>query len=288
MSKNVMVIGLGRMGSALARTLLAGGYRLTVWNRTASKAAPLLEAGAVPADGVAAGIAACDLIVICVGTYDNTYELLADCGDLSGKTLLQLTSASPAEARDMAEWAAERGATYLDGFIGAFPQGIGKPDCALFVAGNARDWEAISDVVLCLGGASRYLGENLVAGAVLEQANVLFALATSLGLVHGANMVQKAGLDVEAYAEASIDSVATALGGQLRHNARCIAADNFEETEASVATWSAIMDGLVADEHRGTPGVAVLEGIEILLQRAIERGYGDQDISALVRILRAA
>ena len=40
-----MAIGLGRMGSVPARTLLAGGYRLTVWNRTASNAAPLVVAG---------------------------------------------------------------------------------------------------------------------------------------------------------------------------------------------------------------------------------------------------
>ena len=49
-SKSVAMIGLGNMGSALAEALLANGYKLTVWNRTTSKAAPLGEAGAEVAD----------------------------------------------------------------------------------------------------------------------------------------------------------------------------------------------------------------------------------------------
>ena len=43
---DISVIGLGAMGSALARTLLQNNYAVTVWNRSADKAAPLAEAGA--------------------------------------------------------------------------------------------------------------------------------------------------------------------------------------------------------------------------------------------------
>ena len=42
---DISVIGLGAMGSALARTLLQNGYAVTVWNRTAEKAGPLVSAG---------------------------------------------------------------------------------------------------------------------------------------------------------------------------------------------------------------------------------------------------
>jgi 3-hydroxyisobutyrate dehydrogenase-like beta-hydroxyacid dehydrogenase len=44
--KDVSVIGLGVMGTALARALIDGGYRVTVWNRTSEKAQPLVEVGA--------------------------------------------------------------------------------------------------------------------------------------------------------------------------------------------------------------------------------------------------
>ena len=48
------------------------------------------------------------------------------------------------------------------------------------------------------------------------------------------------------------------------------------------------MEGLVDDDKRGTPGVALLEGIEVLMRGAIEAGYGDEDLSAIVKLLRSA
>ena len=52
MARKVMVIGLGRMGAALAATLLKNDYEVSVWNRTASKGAPLVDAAARQADSV--------------------------------------------------------------------------------------------------------------------------------------------------------------------------------------------------------------------------------------------
>ena len=288
MSQSVMVIGLGRMGFALARQLLAGGFNVSVWNRTASKAAPLVEAGASQAADVASGIAASEVIVICVGTYDDSYEVLADCGDLSGKILLQLTSASAEDALGMAQWAAERGARYLDGFIAAFPQDIGTPKCPLHIAGEAEAWETVEDAVMCLGGASDYIGENVAAGAVLDQANILFGLTSSLAYIHGARMAESVGLDVGDYADAMVNAVAHQLAPQYRHYARCIASGNFDETAAAIGTWKATMEGLVDDSNRGTPAVALLEGILAQLGHAIEAGDGDRDLSAVIKLLRSA
>ena len=184
--------------------------------------------------------------------------------------------------------AAERGAAYLDGFIAAFPEDIGRPACPLHVAGNAEVWEAVSDVVLCLGGGSGYIGENVAAGAELDQANILFGLTSSLAVIHGAHMVQQVGLDVEVYAEAMVDATAEVLAAQFRRYARNIVTGNFKETAASIAAWLATMEGRVGDDQRGKPGAALLEGIGALLRRAIEEGYGDEDLSAVIKLLRSA
>ena len=62
----VTVIGLGNMGSALARVLLENGLRVTVWNRSPEKATSLVEKGAVLAPDVATAVAASPIIIICV------------------------------------------------------------------------------------------------------------------------------------------------------------------------------------------------------------------------------
>ena len=109
MSNKIIVIGLGSMGSALAIALLKNDYEVTVWNRTASKAAPLLKAGAIQAGSVAEGVGANNLIAICVSNYDDTTLLLEGCGDLSGKTFIRLTTASASEAKVMEAWAIRKG-----------------------------------------------------------------------------------------------------------------------------------------------------------------------------------
>ena len=96
---DVSVVGLGVMGSALARTLLGSGYSVTVWNRSAEKIPPLTEAGAVPAKTVAEAVSASPATITCIGSHDQTRALLEDVGDgLSGKTLIKLgflTAVSP-------------------------------------------------------------------------------------------------------------------------------------------------------------------------------------------------
>ena len=72
----ILVVGTGRMGSALARTFLKHEYTTGVWNRTRSKLEPLAALGARIADTLPAAIAAADIVVINVNDYETTEKLL--------------------------------------------------------------------------------------------------------------------------------------------------------------------------------------------------------------------
>ena len=74
--KDVSVVGLGTMGSTLARLLLRSGYRVTVWNRTGAKADPLVREGAVVASSAAAAVGASPIVVVCVYDYKAASEIL--------------------------------------------------------------------------------------------------------------------------------------------------------------------------------------------------------------------
>ena len=101
MSK-VTVIGLGGMGSALATSLLQSGFRVTVWNRTASRATPLVAAGAIQADSVSEAIKASTCIVSCINSHSDTQELINGCaGEISGKHFIELTTGSAEEAKTL-------------------------------------------------------------------------------------------------------------------------------------------------------------------------------------------
>src|SRR6266508_4268419 len=111
----VSVIGLGNMGSALARVLQENGRAVTVWNRSPEKAAPLVDMGTVLAPSAAAAITASPLIIVCVTNYAASNHILGEVAtNLAGKLLVQFTTGSPQEARASEGWANAHEAEYLD------------------------------------------------------------------------------------------------------------------------------------------------------------------------------
>ncbi|MEU6040692.1 NAD(P)-binding domain-containing protein [Actinomadura sp. NPDC047616] len=89
------VLDLGAMGSAIARTFVERGYRTTVCNRTASRSAPLVAAGAT-----AAAMAASPPVVVCLLDGTAVDEILGSVdAAVAGRALVNPTSGSPAQAR---------------------------------------------------------------------------------------------------------------------------------------------------------------------------------------------
>jgi len=136
---DVSLIGLGPMGIALARALRPK-FTLTLWNRTAERAKPLLNQGTLLAPDARAAVEASPVVLVCVADYAASRAILAQPGvseALRGKVLVQLSTGTPQDAREA--WAAADGHAYLDGALLATPGQIGRPDTPLFIsARNAR------------------------------------------------------------------------------------------------------------------------------------------------------
>jgi 3-hydroxyisobutyrate dehydrogenase-like beta-hydroxyacid dehydrogenase len=108
------VLGLGEMGQALAAALLAAGVPTTVWNRTAAKAGTLARRGATVATAVDEAVAASPLVVACLLDHGSVHEVLDPvAGTLTGRSLLNLTTTTPNQARELAGWAAAAGMASL-------------------------------------------------------------------------------------------------------------------------------------------------------------------------------
>jgi 3-hydroxyisobutyrate dehydrogenase-like beta-hydroxyacid dehydrogenase len=119
----VAVLGLGEMGRALAPALIEGGHPTTVWNRSPAKTEPLVARGATAATSPAAAVSASPLTVTCLFDHASVHEVLDPISSsLHGRSLINVTTTTPNEARDLSEWAASNGIDYLDGAIMAVPQ----------------------------------------------------------------------------------------------------------------------------------------------------------------------
>ncbi|MFJ6754024.1 NAD(P)-dependent oxidoreductase [Streptomyces sp. NPDC091273] len=187
---SLTLLGLGDMGTALARTWLAAGHRLTVWNRTAAKAAPLAAEGALVAASPAEAVAANGLVVVCL-LDDASIGSALDGIDLTGKDVVNLTTGTPAEGRARAAWAEERGARFVDGGIMATPTMIGAPEAGgyVFYSGSRALFDTHRAVLEVPAGA-RFVGEDAGHAALHDVALLSAMWGMFAGISHAYALIE--------------------------------------------------------------------------------------------------
>ena len=161
--KTVAVIGLGLMGSALARAFANAGYELSVWNRTPEKARPFAGRAHI-ADSVRDACASSACVVVSLLDYGASDDVMhrADVEKaLPGKLLVQLTTGTPNEARHGEAWARRHDIGYLDGAIMGYPRSIGAERMTILYAGPKAIFDENVALLRVLGGNAVYCGEPI-------------------------------------------------------------------------------------------------------------------------------
>jgi 3-hydroxyisobutyrate dehydrogenase-like beta-hydroxyacid dehydrogenase len=200
---DISVIGLGSMGSALATTLLANGYSVTVWNRSTAKAEPLCAAGASLAESAASAIAASPATITCIASHEQTIELLQDLGTaLDGKTVIELSTGGAEEAEKLAALLSRNGASWLIGIINAYPTAIGKAETVLTVVGEPAIWQSWQQAINTLGGSSRHLGTDPGMLAALFAALFTTRQGFMFGMIYGGLVCKQAGIPLDSFRRA--------------------------------------------------------------------------------------
>ncbi|MET9555351.1 NAD(P)-binding domain-containing protein [Streptomyces sp. NPDC006645] len=201
LSNPVTVVGLGPMGLALAETLLDRGHPLTVWNRTPEKADSLVANGARRAATVAEAVSASPLTVMCLKDYDTMYEVLDPAGDaLAGRTLVNLNSGTPNEARAAVSWADERRLGYLDGAIMVPPPLVGHPE-SVFLYSGSPDVFAEHRATLASLGDPRHLGSDPGLAVLYNTALLEMMYTTMNGWLHATALVGSADVSAVTFTE---------------------------------------------------------------------------------------
>jgi 3-hydroxyisobutyrate dehydrogenase-like beta-hydroxyacid dehydrogenase len=288
---SVSVLGTGLMGSALARAFLAGGHAVTVWNRTASRADALVAAGAKRAESAAAAFAASPLSIVCVRNYDDAMSFMgqpAAESALVGRTLLQLTTGTCREARQGLAWAERVGCGYLDGKIMSFPEGIGRPETSILVAGSQALFEAHKDLLAALGGQVAFVGEAIATAAMLDAGILTMFYGQMVGFLHALLLCEREGYPMEEFAALLVEGQPPAVHEALTRMSRNVQAGHFAEAEATVNTIAASLVPVVQDYREGGLNDEFPALMLRLFETAATAGAGREDCAALVKVLRSA
>src|SRR3954452_17515945 len=112
----IAFLGLGRMGSAMARHLLDAGHHLTIWNRTSGRGEDLVDAGAQEAESVAEAVEGADAAVLMLFGPDSVREVLEQMAKVapSGLLVIDATTIGRDAAVEFGDFATEHGFRYLD------------------------------------------------------------------------------------------------------------------------------------------------------------------------------
>ncbi|MCK2213189.1 NAD(P)-binding domain-containing protein [Actinomadura sp. ATCC 31491] len=184
----VTVVGLGPMGSKMAATFLDAGHEVAVWNRTASKAEPLLSRGARRAASAADG----ELLVVSQISYQAMYDSLGD-ERLDGKVVVNLSSDTPERLREAARRVAGRGGTLITGGVMVPPPGIGRPGAYTFYSGPKDVLDRHAATLAALGEIT-YVGADQGLAMMYYQAQLLMFWSSLTSLMHAQALLGTSGV----------------------------------------------------------------------------------------------
>jgi 3-hydroxyisobutyrate dehydrogenase-like beta-hydroxyacid dehydrogenase len=225
------------------------------------------------------------LAIICVSTTDDVRQILDTVGPerLVGRTLLNVTSGTPDDARSLRDWAQTHGIGYLDASIAAYPEQLGTEEARILVAGDEGLWDAHRDAVLDLAGSSMYVGGEYGAANALDCAVVgAFYISSLTAFIEAARFVNRFGVSLDVLASLT-DYAVSVLGYQAKQALDRIAADDFSTDQATLNVYADAAAAFAAglEEHGDAP---IIRATAQTLRRGVDAGLGKQDIAAMVTI----
>ncbi|MEV0083472.1 NAD(P)-binding domain-containing protein [Saccharopolyspora sp. NPDC050642] len=284
--KAVSVLGLGDMGAALAEALLAAGHRVTVWNRTAAKADPLVAKGAARADTAADAVLVSRLVIVCLLDYDSVSQVLAPHTDvLAGRTLVNLTNGTPGQAREMAAWAADHGADYLDGGIMAVPPMIATPAAFVLYSGPSGTFDT-ARTVLDAFGESNYLGDDPGSAALQDLALLSGMYGMISGTLHAFALVRSAGASAREFAPLLNRWLQTMSGWPVGAAEQIDSGDYGKDVVSNLGMQeAAYVNHFTAADEAGI-SAELLAPLHALMQRRVADGHAHEDLTGVIELLK--
>ncbi|MEQ7006105.1 NAD(P)-binding domain-containing protein [Actinopolymorpha sp. B17G11] len=285
MTTRTTFLGLGAMGSALVRAVLDSGRPAVVWNRTPQRAQALGERGAAVAGTVKEALAGGGVIVACLFDHQSVHDVLDPvAAGLSGRTLINLTTTTPNDARELAAWAADHGVDYLDGGIMAVPQMIGGPGSAILYSGSTAAFDE-HRTLLELWGEATYFGTDAGMASLYDLAMLSSMYVMFAGFMHGAAMVGSEGVSAKEFADRATPFL-TAMTGSFAETAAIIDAKDYTGEGQQSLEFSDLGDIMRASIDQGV-SLEVLKPVHDLIRRQIDTGFGEQGFARIFEELRS-
>jgi len=272
----------------MASNLLKKGYEVTVYNRTPSKCEPLVAEGAAAAATPREAAAGRDVVITMVSNDDSIREVFYGedgilCSLDAGVTVIDSSTISPGLVKEIAASVGELGAYFLDAPVtGSKPAAI-DGTLVFMVGGEASVLQNVTDVLDTLGKKIIHMGPN-GSGSVAKLAHNTVVGINNLALAEGFAIAAKSGIPADSFLElvqlGSAGSKAADLKGR-----KIIEADFSNQFSLALMLKDLKLASSLTDVS-GIPA-PMLNMAKSLFQAGATQGYGDEDLSAVVKCYEA-
>lgn len=175
--QKVAFIGLGAIGAPMAKRIAAAGLLLTVWNRTAAKAAAFAkDANARHAHSIADAVRDAEVIITCLSTSADVAQLLSDVELPAGSLHVDCTSGDPATSRRIAGRHRANGVSFVDAPVSGGVKGAQEGTLTVMCGGAVDDIERARPVMEAFGKKIIHCGPVGAGDAVKAMNQALLAL----------------------------------------------------------------------------------------------------------------
>lgn len=276
----VALLGTGIMGAGMGHNILAAGFTLRVWNRSADKARPLADAGATLASDPADAVQGADVVVTMLGDGHHVLAVMEQAVDglAAGQVWAQTTTAGVDQA-DLLAFAEKHGLLFVDAPVVGTRQPAEAGQLAVLAAGPAQAREAVQPVFDAVGRITTWVADD-AAGLPASRLKLVvnsWVLAVTAATAEALALAK--GLEVDP--QAFLDSV---TGGPLdlpylQNKATAILAGDWTPN-FSVTNAAKDADLIVAAGKGAGVQLDVAAAAATRYHRAADAGHGDDDMAA--------
>ena len=200
MSMKTGFVGLGSMGLPIARNLLAAGFAVRAYNRTAERAAPLAALGAVLASSPADAVEPDGVVITMLADDVALKEVVTGTGGLGdrlgpGGVHVSMSTIAPETARSLADFHAERGTAYVAAPVFGRPEAAAAKKLWVCVSGPAAAKARARPLLEAIGQGIHDFGEKPDAANVVKLAGNFLIMAAMEAIAEAQTLGEKHGLD---------------------------------------------------------------------------------------------
>jgi len=287
MGDNIAMLGLGTMGSGMAANLLKAGFSVTVYNRTAAKAQPLIDAGARFASTPAEAAKGASVIISMLADDTASREVwLGKYGALNssknGAILIESSTVSPAWVAELAALAEQHGTDLLDAPVTGSRTHAEAGQLSFLIGGKDTAVTAATPVLKAMSKEIAHLGP-VGSGAKMKLINNFLCGVQVASLAEGIAWIERSGLDR--------DKALSILKGGAPGSPLLAAISARMATQTYTVNFllKLMTKDLLYAQNEAAQCNVDLKTAQVarnLFETAMEQGLGDKDMASVIEPIR--